>query len=109
MNLVEEIRGTLRMEIRPNSRGALYLEAVFHSKDLEPLLSLLKKHLGEAAKAPYKEAILPEEIKAIVEPLGGVRIEQSFYYRKEGHHVTYAAIWPWQSNPDKFTLKCGVE
>jgi hypothetical protein len=43
MNMIEEIKETLRMEIRPNSQGLEYLEAVLHKKDLELLNSLLKK------------------------------------------------------------------
>jgi hypothetical protein len=108
MNLIEEIRATLNMEIRPDSQESEYLEAVINKKDLELLHSLLKKHLGPAAKESGKEANLPEEIQKRVDELGGLRKEQSFYYRQEGHEVTYAALWPWESNPDKITIKCGV-
>jgi len=108
MNLIEEIKATLNMEIRPDSQGSKYLEAVINKKDLELLHSLLKKHLGPAAKESGKEANLPEEIQKRVDELGGLRKEQSFYYSQEGHEVTYAALWPWESNPDKITLKCGV-
>jgi hypothetical protein len=108
MNLIEGIRESINMEIRPNSKGSEYLEAVICRRDLESLDSILKRHLGLAAKEFGKEATLPEEIEKIVDQLGGLRIEQSFYYRKEGVEVTYAALWPWQSNPDKITLKCGI-
>ena len=108
MNLIEEIKATLNMEIRPDSQESEYLEAVINKKDLELLHSLLKKHLGPAAKESGKETNLPEEIEKRVDELGGLRKEQSFYYRQEGHKVTYAALWPWESNPDKITLKCGV-
>jgi hypothetical protein len=108
MNLIEELKGSLRMEIRPSSQGLEYLEAVLHKKDLELLNSLLKNHLGPAAKESGKEANLPKEIQKLVDSLGGVRNEQSFFYRQDGHQVIYAAIWPWQSNPNKITLKSGV-
>ncbi len=108
MNLIEELKGSLRMEIRPNSQGLEYLEAVLHKKDLELLNSLLKNHLGPGAKESGKEANLPKEIQKLVDSLGGVRNEQSFFYRQDGHQVIYAAIWPWQSNPNKMTLKSGV-
>jgi hypothetical protein len=108
MNLIEEIKETLSMEIRPNSQGLEYLEAVINKKDLELVHSLLKKHLGPAAKQSGKEANLPEEIQEQIDILGGLRMNQSFFYRKDGHEVIYAAIWPWESNPDKITLKCGV-
>jgi Fe-S cluster assembly scaffold protein SufB len=108
MNLIKEIKETLRMEIRPNSQGLEYLEAVINKKDLELLNSLLKKHLGSAAKESEKEANLPKEIQKTVDSLGGLRNEQSFFYRQDGNKVVYAAIWPWQSNPNKITLKSGV-
>lgn len=107
MNLIEEIKESLVLEIRPNSQGSEYLEAVILHKDLELLHSLLKKHLGPAVKEANKESNLPEEIEEIVDQLGGLRIEQSFYFRRDEHNVTYAALWPWQSNPEKITLKCG--
>ena len=96
------------MEIRPNSDGSKYLEAVLQTKDLELLYSLLKKHLGPAAKESGKESNLPKEIKGLVDSLGGLRNDQSFFYRLEAHQVLYAAIWPWESNPNKITLKAGV-
>jgi hypothetical protein len=108
MKMIEEIKETLRMEIRPNSQGLEYLEAVINRKDLELLNSLLKKHLGPAAKESGKEANLPKEIQKTVDSLGGLRNEQSFFYRQDGDKVIYAAIWPWESNPNKITLKSGV-
>jgi hypothetical protein len=108
MNMIDEIKETFRMEIRPNSRGSDYLEAVINTGDLELLNSLLEKYLGSAAKERGKEANLPKEIEELVDSLGGVRKGQSFFYRQEGHQVIYAALWPWESNPTKLTLKSGV-
>ena len=108
MNMIEEIKKTLRMEIRPNSEGLEYLEAVINKKDLELLNSILKKHLGPAAKESGKEANLPKEIQKTVDSLGGLRNDQSFFYRQDENRVVYAAIWPWQSNPNMTTLKSGV-
>jgi hypothetical protein len=108
MNMIEEIKDRVRMEVRPNSQEPDYFEAVVNTEDLELLNSLLKKHLGPAAKESGKEANLPEEIQNVVDSLGGLRNEQSFFYRQDGHQVSYVAIWPWQSNPNKITLKYGV-
>ena len=108
MSLIEEIKQALSMEIRANSQGLEYLEAVLDRKELGLLNSLLEKHIGPAAKESGKEANLPEEIKELVDSLGGLRKEQSFFYRQDGDHVIYAALWPWGSNPNKITLKSGV-
>jgi hypothetical protein len=108
MNLIEAIKQTLRMEIRPNSDGLKYLEAVIERKDLEVLHSLLSEHLGPPAKESGKEGKFLKEIQSLVDSLGGLRIEQSFFYRKDGNQIFYAALWPWQSNPDKITLKSGA-
>jgi hypothetical protein len=108
MNLIEAIKQTVRMEIRPNSDGLKYLEAVIERKDLEALHTLLSKHLGHPAKESGKEGKFPKEIQSLVDSLGGLRIEQSFFYRKDGNQLFYAALWPWQSDPDKITLKSGV-
>jgi hypothetical protein len=108
MNMIDEIKKTLEMEIRPNSQGSEYLEAVIDTKDIELLNSLLKRYLGSAAKEHGKEANLPKEIEEFVDSLGGLRKGQSFFYRLEGHQVIYAALWPWESDPTKITLKSGV-
>ena len=108
MNLIEAIKQTVRMEIRPNSDGEKYLEAVIDRKELEVLDTLLRKHLDPPAKEPGKEGKFPEEMQRLVDCLGGLRIEQSFFYRKDGNQVIYAALWPWQSDPHKITLKSGV-
>jgi hypothetical protein len=108
MHMIEDIKDRLSMEIRPNSQGLEYLEAVIDTKDIELLHSLLKKHLGSAAKESGKEANFPKDIQKLVDTLGGLRKEQSFFYRQVGNQVSYAAIWPWQSNPGKVTLKSGV-
>jgi len=107
MNLIEEIKKNLKMEIRPGSKGNDYLEAVVGRKNIESLQSILIKYLGTAAKQAGKEAKFPEEIQRMVDALGGLRIEQSFFYKKEGSKVAYAALWPWESDPENITLKSG--
>jgi hypothetical protein len=109
MTLIKEILENLRMEIRPNSRGLEYLEGVIRKNDLELLKSLLAKHLGPAAKEPETEVNFPKEIQRLVDSIGGLRIEQSFFYRQEANNkVLYAALWPWESDTEKTTLKAGV-
>jgi len=108
VNLIEELQKTLEMEIRPTSRGTEYFEAVIGVKDLEILNSLLRKHLGPATKESGKEASFPKKIQELVDSLGGLRIEQSFFCMQEGKQMIYAALWPWRSDPNRITLKSGV-
>lgn len=108
MKMIDEIKADVRMEVRPDSKGKEYLEAVVDKDDIEPLLIILTKHVGPAAKEPGKNAKFPTEIQELVDALGGIRIEQSFFYKRDGRKVVYAALWPWQSNPNKITLKSGT-
>jgi len=108
MNLVEEMEKTLKMEIRLTTEGGKYLEAVITLQDLDVLNSLLRDHLGPATKVSGKEVYFPTKIQELVDSLGGLRIEQSFFYKQDGTQVIYAAIWPWQSDPNRITLKSGV-
>ena len=108
MNLIKEIKRSVRMEIRATSHGTEYLEAVITLEDLEVLRSLLRQHLGPATKESGKEVSFPQTIRELVDSLGGLRIEQSFFHKQEGTQVTYAVIWPWQSDPNRITLKSGV-
>ncbi len=82
MNLIEEIKEALSMEIRPNSQGTEYLEAVINTKDLELLHSLLRKYLGSAAKESGKSANLKKEIQVLVDSLGGLRNEAYLAVRR---------------------------
>ena len=107
MKMIEEIKKTLKMEVRSSSKGEEYLEAVLDTGQLASLQSILKKYLGAAAKEPGKEAKLPKEIQRQVDAMGGLRVDQSFFYKKEGAKVVFALLWPWESNPQKATLKAG--
>jgi len=110
MNMIEELRVTLPMEIRSSPQESNYLEAVITKNDLELLNSLLTKHLGSAAKGPGTNATFPKEIQALIDAMGGLRMEQSFFYKqREDHQVLYAALWPWESNPERITLKAGMK
>lgn len=108
VNLIEEIQKTLEMEIRPTSRGTEYLEAVIGAKDLEALNCLLRKHLGPPTKESGKEGSFTKSVQELVDFLGGLRIEQSFFCKQDGKQLIYAAIWPWKSDPNRLTLKSGV-
>ncbi len=106
--MVEEILNSVKMEIRPNSQAFEYLEAVIERENLELLESLLMRHLGQATKEPGKEVNLPMEVQRFVDSMGGLRAEQSFYYRQgRSNDIEFALLWPWASNPKRITLKAG--
>jgi hypothetical protein len=108
MNMIDEIKNRFKLEIRPNSEGSEYLEAVLDAGEFGGLSSFLGEHLGPIAKEAGKEAKLPGQIVEIVEAIGGLRNDQSFFYRLDGDKLTFAAIWPWATNPKKMTLKSGI-
>ena len=106
--MIEEIQHSLKMEIRSNSQAFEYLEAVLEKESLELLESLLARHLGRATQGPGKEANLPIEAQRFVDSMGGLRADQSFYYRQgKSNDIEFALLWPWASNPKKITLKAG--
>ena len=105
MTLMEEIKKSIKLEIRVDSKE--YLEGVVTRQSFDLLQSVLTKHLGTAAKGPGMKATFPPLIQRFVDSLGGVRLDQSFYYKQEKDHILFAALWPWGSNPENVTLKCG--
>lgn len=108
MEMFDDIKGNLKVEVRPASEEG-YLEAVVAKGELDRLIEILTKHLGPAAKEAGKGAKFPPQIQKLVDLLGGLRDDQSFFFKeKEGGKVDYAALWPWASNPEKITIKAGL-
>ncbi len=109
MKLVDEIKAALELEVRTTAGAHDYFEAVFMTKDLPKLTGILEKGLGQPLKSPGKDVKFTKEIQKIVDLIGGLRREQSFYAKNEAEgKYLYAALWPWQSNPSRITLKVGV-
>jgi hypothetical protein len=108
MKLIEDIKKALELKVRVSFDADIYFEAVLQSKDLDTLLALLREAIGEPLKPPGKQVRFPKKINKIVELIGGVRREQSFYLKEEadGKYI-YVALWPWQSDLSKITLKIG--
>lgn len=108
MKLIDDIKGAMELEVRTTSDAHEYFEAVFEAKDLDALSSLVKNTLGEPLKPPGKDMRLPRKVQELLDQMGGIRREQSFYLKEEetGEYV-YVALWPWQSDPSKITLKLG--
>lgn len=108
IEMIPDIKEAVEMQVRSNSVGTEYLEAVIETKHLDALKTALARHTGPAYKEPGKRVKYPPTIQQIVDLLGGVRIEQSFYFAEIGGRIIYATIWPWASDPSRVTLKAGV-
>lgn len=108
MDLIEELKQAVPMEVRSASRGTEYLEAVISIQELAPVETILTRHLGEPHKGPGQTFLFDAEMKRVIDTVGGLMIEQTLYYRKAGGTILYAMLWPWQSDPSKITLKAGV-
>lgn len=109
MKIVDEIKAAAALEIRTLSGDNEYFEAVFMSKDIIKLTSILKENMGDSLKPAGKNVKFDKKIQKIVDIIGGLRREQSFYVKAEGaDKYMYAALWPWQSNLSKITLKIGM-
>lgn len=108
MEIIDKIKAALDLEIRTSSDAHEYFEAVLMSKDLPKLSSILKEDLGEPLKPANKDVRFAKDIQKIVDLIGGLRREQSFYLKSESDKYIYAALWPWHSNPSRITLKIGI-
>lgn len=108
MKLIDDIKNSLELEVRITSGAHEYFEAVFQTKDLNKLSGLVKCVLGEPLKPPGKDVKFPQHVQKLLDMIGGIRREQSFYLKEgaNGEYV-YVALWPWQSDPSKITLKIG--
>ncbi len=109
MKIVDDIKSAVNLEIRTSSDAHEYFEAVFMSKDTVKMASVLKENIGDPVKPAGKDVRFDKKMQKIVDLIGGLRREQSFYVEDEGaDKYMYVALWPWQSNPSKTTLKIGI-
>jgi hypothetical protein len=106
--MFKELKSKVPLELRPNSKGDEYLEAVVQNKDLEKLTEILVKYMGHPLKKAGKASTFKGEVQRVADSIGGVRDEQTFYYCDKDDAVYYAALWPWQSDPLRITLKAGM-
>lgn len=108
MNFIDELKRSASLQIRPVSRESEYLEAVLASRDLAGVEAVLAKYLGPAHKVPGQEILFDDEMRSIVDQVGGLMIDQTLFYRIDGNRIQYAMLWPWQSDPSRITLKAGI-
>ena len=108
-SLIEALVSTIPMEIRTRAESGTYLEAVVSRQDLERCVDVLRKALGEPAKAFDQPARFDRGMRRAVERLGGIRDEQCLFLKPgTDQALAYAALWPWESDSTKVTLKIGT-
>ncbi|MFH1800804.1 MAG: hypothetical protein ABH891_08205 [Candidatus Omnitrophota bacterium] len=92
---------TLRIEeLRAQSEE--YFEAVISKADLDPLHKILTAYFGPPLK---REGQSPSgEANQRAKPHGGIRKDQTMYFRQAGDHAECALLWPW-GNGIRITVK----
>ena len=108
MDLIEELKSSVTLDVRPVSKNSEYLEAVANYRDIGQIETILTRHLGEPHKGPGQVFLFDAEIRQVVDAVGGLMIEQTLFYRKDNGAIFYAMLWPWQSNSERLTIKAGV-
>lgn len=78
------------------------LEVVIAKADLKSLTAALESYFGPALKP---EGVQPSrEANRYAEPYGGIRRDQTMYFRKQESALDIALLWPWGSG-DVLTVK----
>jgi len=100
IELIAEVKKLKCEEQRVHSEGLL--EVVIAKDDMEPLHKVLLAYFGSSLKpegqAPSGEA------KRQAAPYGGIRKDQTMYFRHEGGFSECALLWPWGSGT-RITVK----
>ena len=92
---------TIRIE-ESRAQTDEYFEAVIAKEGLDALHKILAQYFGSPIKP---EGAAPSlNAKRIAAPYGGIRKEQTMYFRKDGDHAECALLWPWGSGA-RITIK----
>jgi len=79
-----------------------YFEAVISKPGLEPLHKILEAYFGPPLKPEGRSPSM--EARRHAKPYGGIRKEQTMYFRQDGEHSECALLWPWGSGV-RITIK----
>ena len=101
-DLMDEIKGVEFDIVRVESY--YYFEAVILREKLPKLVEKLRKIFGEPLVPSAKE--LPANVKEAVGDFGGIRDDQTLYFRKDEGYSFFAMLWPW-SDEYHITVKMG--
>ncbi|MFA7255860.1 MAG: hypothetical protein WC133_07215 [Candidatus Omnitrophota bacterium] len=92
---------TLRIE-ESRAQTEDYFEAVISKEGLDPLHKILTAYFGPPIKP---EGHSPSgEANRRAKPYGGIRKDQTMYFRRNGDQCECALLWPWGSGT-RITIK----
>ena len=107
--LIGAVKSGVALEVRANVSTPAYLEAVLTRDHLPQCEAALRAALGEPAKPFGGKSALAPDVRELVDRIGGVRPNQCvFLAAADGGGTVYAALWPWQSDASRITLKLGL-
>ena len=107
--LIAALKQAIPLELRSTPNPSEYLEGVLSRQDLKACYELLVRHFGAAAKEFGKPAAFTGAAARGVERVGGIETNQCLFLSiTDERSAVYAALWPWQSDPMRVTLKVGI-
>jgi hypothetical protein len=99
-DLIAQVQ-TVKIE-ESRAQTEAYFEAVISKATLEPLGKILTDYFGTPLKP---EGHSPSgEANRRAEPYGGIRKDQTMYFRQDAEHAECALLWPWGSGT-RITVK----
>ena len=108
--LIVELKKTIRfVDLRNAPLSSDYLEGVFLREDLARCYELLVKVFGPPIKELGQAPAFTPGVQTTVNALGGIRANQCLFLVQQGaRDIAYAALWPWESDPTRVTLRVGT-
>ena len=112
--LVTQLIGRLKqsvpfVELRTAPASDSYLEAVLLRAHLEGCCRVLREALGPPVKDFGQAATFDAATQQAVDQVGGIRVEQCLFFATgERQQAGFAALWPWESDATRVTLKTGL-
>ncbi len=108
--LIEELKKTIQFEeLRKTQDSGGSLEGVLLRKHLARCYDLLVNVFGPPLKGFGEPPAFTPETQQAVDAVGGIRANQCFFLVRQGATpIAYAALWPWESDPTRVTLKIGT-
>lgn len=108
--LVDAVRRTIPvLETRAAAPSSDALEVVLSRADLDRCIALLSATLGQPAKPFGRAVTLAPPASHVMTKIGGIRVEQCLFVKPlSSREIAYAALWPWESDAGRITLKVGI-